>query len=406
MWVKSGTFTGLATDAWMFNYGVAIGTTTMANGVRLAVGTGVTISDTSVSATNFYGALTGTASTATRANTVDVASVSTNQNYNLLFSDGSGDSETLGVDADLLYNPSTNILTAPTINVGTLNAADGASSISLTSTTGDVGISSNLTVTGLSTFTGLGDFNGGINVIGHTELDDLNVSGVSTFTGQIDGNGGADISGGETTLSSATVSDLTSGRVVLAGTSGALEDSLNLTFDGTTLTVATTIDSTNLEVTNIKAKDGTSSITITDVTGNVGVSSNLTVNGNLYVLGSTTEVNTETLKVEDSLIEVGLVNSGGTLVAPVSDSNIDVGIIFHYYTSSAKKAGIYWDDSVSRVVVGSDLSETSSVITATTYAPVEVGALWVNDCAGQSQVISCTGSERFLENITIDCGSF
>ena len=30
--------------------------------------------------------------------------------------------------------------------------------------------------------------------------------------------------GGETTLSSATVSDLTSGRVVLAGGSGALQD--------------------------------------------------------------------------------------------------------------------------------------------------------------------------------------
>ena len=52
------------------------------------------------------------------------------------------------------------------------------------------------------------------------------------------------------------------------------------------------------------------------------------------------------------------------------------------------------------------MSETSSVITATTYAPLEVGQLWVNDCAGSSQVISCTGTERFLENITIDAGTF
>ena len=42
---------------------------------------------------------------------------------------------------------------------------------------------------------------------------------------------------GEATLASATVSDLTSGRVVLAGTSGAIEDSTNLTFDGSTLAV-------------------------------------------------------------------------------------------------------------------------------------------------------------------------
>ena len=42
---------------------------------------------------------------------------------------------------------------------------------------------------------------------------------------------------GETTLSSATVSDLTNTRVVLAGTAGALQDNTNLTFNGTTLAV-------------------------------------------------------------------------------------------------------------------------------------------------------------------------
>ena len=42
---------------------------------------------------------------------------------------------------------------------------------------------------------------------------------------------------GETTLSSATVSDLTNTRVVLAGTAGALQDNSKLTFNGTTLAV-------------------------------------------------------------------------------------------------------------------------------------------------------------------------
>ena len=42
-----------------------------------------------------------------------------------------------------------------------------------------------------------------------TFLEGISVTGVSTFTGQIDGNGGANISGAETVLSSATVSDLT-----------------------------------------------------------------------------------------------------------------------------------------------------------------------------------------------------
>ena len=43
--------------------------------------------------------------------------------------------------------------------------------------------------------------------------------------------GGLSVTGGETTLSSATVSDLTDNRVVIAGTSGAIEDSANLTFN-------------------------------------------------------------------------------------------------------------------------------------------------------------------------------
>ena len=84
-----------------------------------------------------------------------------------------------------------------------------------------------LNVTGVSTFSD------DVNVSEHAGIGSITVTGVSTFTGQIDGNGGADISGGETTLSSATVSDLTSGRVVVAGTSGSLDDSSNLTFDGT-----------------------------------------------------------------------------------------------------------------------------------------------------------------------------
>merc|ERR1711871_1073909 len=65
----------------------------------------------------------------------------------------------------------------------------------------------------------------------------LIVTGNAQITSDLDVDGGANISGGETTLSSATISDLTSGRVVLAGASGAIEDSGNLTFNGSKLTV-------------------------------------------------------------------------------------------------------------------------------------------------------------------------
>ena len=132
----------------------------------------------------------------------------------------------------------------------------------------------------------------------------------------------------------------------------------------------------------------------------------MTVSGNLYVLGLSAEVNTETLKVEDSLIEVGLVNSGGLLGAPTGDLDIDVGILMHWYSGGAKKAAAFWDDSSTRIVLASDVSETSSVITVNTYADLEINSLWINDCAGQSQIISCVDTERLLNNITVDGGSF
>ena len=147
-------------------------------------------------------------------------------------------------------------------------------------------------------------------------------------------------------------------------------------------------------------------LTLDSAGGTVTVDDNLTVNGTFTVLGTQSIINTETLKVEDSLIEVGLVNSGGSLVAPSSDANIDVGLIFHYYSGSAKKAAVFWDDSVGRIAFGADVSESSSVLTNSTHATIEAGGLFVKDAAGLSAVISHDGSLRQLENITVDGGSF
>lgn len=66
MWMKSGTFVGLNTDAWLFNYAVGIGTVQIPSGVRLAIG-GVHITDNEVSATTFTGTLNGSATYATTA---------------------------------------------------------------------------------------------------------------------------------------------------------------------------------------------------------------------------------------------------------------------------------------------------------------------------------------------------
>ena len=193
-------------------------------------------------------------------------------------------------------------------------------------------------------------------------------------TGNVTGNISGNQSGGTVSATSAAIADLTSGRVVLAGTSGELEDSGNLTFDGSTMTV----------------------------TGAASVTTNLTVGGNLTVNGTTTQVNTTNTTIEDVLLELQVVDGG----ALSSDTNKDVGLVLNYYSGSAKKAAVYWDDSAGRIVLGSEVSESAGVLTASAFSGLEIGSLFVNDCAGQTQVISCSGTTRSLENITIDGGSF
>lgn len=249
--------------------------------------------------------------------------------------------------------------------------------------------------------------------------DDLSVTGVSTFTGAIDANGGADISGGETTLSSATVSDLTAGRVVLAGTSGSLVDDSSLTFtDAAGLVVANSginvtgvsTFSTDLVVggdviingNDIKDGGGTAAITF-DGSGNT------TITGNLNVNGSTTQVNTTTLTIEDNLIELGKVDGN----APSSDLNKDIGMLLHYFDSAARLGAVYYDDSVSRVVLASRVGESSGVLTvdAGYYANVELQGLFVTDTAGSGEAVISYATiggvtARHLQNITVDGGTF
>ena len=411
--------------------------------------------------------------------------------------------------ANLTFDGSTLTVTGGTTVTGTTNLNGdvtlgdaGADTITVvgvaTFTTSDVYIDNQLYVGGL-------EVTGGASIGQDVTTRNLSVSGISTFTGQIDGNGGADISGGETTLSSATVSDLTSGRVVLAGTSGAIEDSANLTFDGTTLsaptadltnatidnltftsgtaitsvdtdltavsasddtlasakaiksyvdsqvtaqdldfagdsgtgavdldsqsltiagtsnevetsasgqtitiglpaavTVTTSVTTPTVKATNLQANDGTTAITITDSTGAVATNSNLTVGGNLIVNGSTTQVNTSQTTIEDQLLELGMVDGS----APSSDLDKDIGVIFNYYTASAKKAAVYWDDSTSRIVVSQDVSESSGVLTNNTGAALEMASLYISGCSGVQEVIGCNSGEVVITNATIDAGTF
>jgi len=205
--------------------------------------------------------------------------------------------------------------------------------------------------------------------------------------------------------------DLDSQTFTISGTAGEIETSAS----GQTITVGlpdtvivgTAVSTPTLKVATIEHNNGTTAATI-DSSGNITAAQNLTVSGNLFVNGSTTQVNTESMTVEDRTIELGQVDGS----APSSATTWDLGVLFNYNASGAKKSGVIWEHADSRFKFGSQITDgggtdnDSPQITVDNYAAIEIGALWVNDCAGQSQVITCVGSERFLQNITIDAGTF
>ena len=167
------------------------------------------------------------------------------------------------------------------------------------STLNKVGIAT--TVPGYTLHIGVGDgARGGIGVtditvtgiatigVANSTSGALSVTGISTFEGLVDANGGV-------SARTAAVQDLTDNRVVIAGSGGELEDSANLTFDGSTLTVSGDLDPTNvsiastLQVAGIATflsgirVSGIATVGVLTVTGGAVVGGDLIVEGDYVV---------------------------------------------------------------------------------------------------------------------------
>jgi len=138
----------------------------------------------------------------------------------------------------------------------------------------------------------------------------------------------------EATIATAKVSDLTSGRVVLAGTGGELEDHTNLTFDGTVLTsTEVTTPEANVTVANI----ATAYIT-TDATIATAKISDLT-SGRVVLAGTSGEIEDSTNLTFD-----GTVLTSTELTTP--EANITVANVSTLYvTTSVGGEAILDDDS-------------------------------------------------------------
>jgi hypothetical protein len=428
--------TGIATVTGAF---VANGNVTLGD----AAGDTVTVNGTAT----FGQTITGTISTATRATLVDTTSTTTNASYYVPFVDtlGGENGETLRVGIGLSINPSTGAVgVASVLSVGTgtnsyIKAGGGSNAMFIYSN-GNVSFQGTI---------GASQINGaaGNKVVGLAGSDasfvnNVSIAGIATVgTGVGITQFSSSVSTGTSTSSVPTSSavinyvgtqiaavDLTTGIAGDSGT-GTVNTSQTLTVAGTageietsassqtitiglpnTVIVGTALSAPTLLTATLQHRNGTQAATI-DTSGNITASQNLTVTGNLYVNGSTTQVNTSSMTVEDRTIELGQVDGS----APSSATTWDLGVLFNYNSSGAKKSGVIWEHASGRFKFGSQVSDgggtdnDSPQITITDntgYASIEIKSLWINDCAGTHEVISCSGTTRSLNDITIDCGTF
>lgn len=136
----------------------------------------------------------------------------------------------------------------------------------------------------------------------------------------------------------------------------------------------------------ISSYDGGASYMIQDLTraksrisGNLNVSGNIianasafiggnvTVSGNLFVQGNTTQVNVETLTVEDPMIDIGGGPEGNVLT---NNDTLDRGVLMRYYNARAINAFMGWDNSAAEFVLSSNVSVSDGITTVNTLGNV------------------------------------
>lgn len=150
---------------------------------------------------------------------------------------------------------------------------------------------------------------------------------------------------------------------------------------------------------DIKSSGGTTAISLSGA--------NVTIAGDLTVSGATTTLNTQTLKVEDRIIELGLVDGA----APVATTTWDTAVAFNYFATTAKKSAIVWVDNtgfeLAATISAEDNTGAASAqpqITASTYAALGVSSLFIGSLGtSTNEVIT---SSKTVVNVTIDCGTY
>jgi hypothetical protein len=231
------------------------------------------------------------------------------------------------------------------------------------------------------------------------------VTGTTTINNNLQVAGTLNVDG-QVTIASVNVEDLTNGRVVLAGASGELEDSANLTFDGTTLTVTG-----DIQVTGDVNIDG-GDITTDQTTFNLLNTTATTINA----FGAGTDIqigaSTGTTNINNNLDVAGDVNiNGGDLTSSSSTFNL--------LNTSVSTVNAFGDASIvsigsnsSTVTLNQDLTVNRNVLIQGNYLSTDQTSFYLLDNAattisafGAAETLvfaSSTGTTTFRSDVVIN----
>jgi hypothetical protein len=240
------------------------------------------------------------------------------------------------------------------------------------------------------------DANGTGNSLSNVEVADFAGSAIITAAEGV-GSNDNDTSIPTTAAVKAYVDavDVTTSLAAGGGTTGSVSTAQTLTVSGTANEIETSVS--NQTITIGLPNDVT-------VGNDLTVTRDLTVSGNLRVVGTAVTFETETVRVEDRLLELGLINN----LAPTVATTWDTGVAFNYFQTSAKKSGLIWLDNqfmamLSEIAEVSDTGTANPQITATAYAPVAAGGLYIGGITSGNQVIN---SSQAAVNLTFDGGTY
>jgi len=104
--------------------------------------------------------------------------------------------------------------------------------------------------------------------------------------------------------------------------------------------------------------------------GSAFIGGNVTITGNLFVNGNTTQVNVETLSVEDPMVDLGGGPAGATLT---NNDTLDRGVLMRYYNAGAINAFMGWDNSAAEFLISSNVSVSGGLVTVNTLGNIRAG---------------------------------